>query len=52
MIFHKGEVIEQHYPKLWGDVQTVADEISRKGKGWQGEEEYKGGYKGQDHNKG
>ena len=52
MIFHKSEVIEQHYPKCWEDVQTVADEISRKGKGWQREDEYKGEYKGQDHNKG
>ena len=52
MISHKTDATEQHYPKFWEDVQAVADQISRKGKGWQKEEGYKGGYKGQDHGKG
>ena len=54
MIFHKSETIEQHHPKFWEDVQSAATMISTKGKGWQREEGYKGqnqdkgGYKGQD----
>ena len=52
LIFHKTDEIEQHRPKFWLDVQAVADQISRKGKGWQREEGYKGGYKGQDKGKG
>ena len=52
MIFHRTDAIEQHYPKFWEDVQAVADQISRKGKGWQREEGHKGGYKGQDKGKG
>ena len=43
--------IEQHHPKFWLDVQSVADQISRKGKGWQREEGDKGGYKGQNKGK-
>ena len=51
LVFHKTGDIEQHHPKFWLDVQSVADQISRKGKGWQREEGYKGGYKGQDKGK-
>ena len=42
LVFHKTDDIEQHRPKFWLDVQSVADQISRKGKGWQREEGYKG----------
>ena len=52
MVFHKSEAIEHHYPKFWEDVQTAASEITMKGKGWQREEGYKGGYKGQNQYKG
>ena len=58
MVFHKSEAIEHHYPKFWEDVQIAASEITMKGKGWQreggfkggckGQNQYKGGYKGQD----
>ena len=51
LVFHKTGDIEQHRPKFWLDVQSGADQISRKGKGWQREEGYKGGYKGQDKGK-
>ena len=51
LVFHKTDDIEQHHPKFWLDVQSVAEQISRKGKGWQREEGYKGGYKGQDKGK-
>ena len=52
MISHKADATARHYPRFWEDVQAVADQISRKGKGWQREEGYKGGYKGQDQGKG
>ena len=59
MILHKSETIEQHHPKFWEDVQSAATEITmkgkgreEKGKGWQREEGYKGGYKGQRQYKG
>ena len=58
LVFHKSEAIEHHYPKFWEDVQTAASDITMKGKGWQrgegykgehkGQNQYKGGYKGQD----
>ena len=51
LVFHKTDDIEQHHPKFWLDAQSVAEQISRKGKGWQREEGYKGGYKGQDKGK-
>ena len=51
VVFHKTDDIEQHHPKFWLDVQSVADQISRKGKGWQREEGYKGGYKRQNKGK-
>ena len=52
MIFRKHETIEHHRPKFWEDVQSAASEITTKGKGWQREEEYKGGHKGQNQYKG
>ena len=48
---HRSEDIEQQHPKFWLDVQSVADQISRKGKGWQRDEGYKWGYKGQNKGK-
>ena len=32
LVFHKTDDIEQHHPKFWLDVQSVADQVSRKGK--------------------
>ena len=52
IVFHRSEVTEHRYPKFWEDVQTAASEITMKGKGWQREEGYKGGYKGQNQYKG
>ena len=45
LVFRKTDDIEHHRPKFCLDVQSVADRISREGKGWQREEGYKGGYK-------
>ena len=45
LVFHKTDDIEQHHPKFWLDVQSVADQISRKGKGWQ-RERIQGGIQG------
>ena len=61
IVFHRSEEIEQRHPKFWLDVQSVSEQISGKGKGWQRDEEYKGykgenkgreGYKGKDWEKG
>ena len=51
IVFHKTDDIEQHHPKFWLDVQSVSDQISIKGKGWQREEGNKGGNKGQNKGK-
>ena len=51
VVFHKAEEIAQRRPKFWLDVQSVADQISRMGKGWQRDEGHKGGYNGENKGK-
>ena len=41
LVFYRTDDIEQHQPKFWLNVQSVANQISGKGKGWQREEGYK-----------
>ena len=51
LVFHKAEEIAERHPKFWLDVQSVAEQGTRKGKGWQRDEGYKGGYKGENKGK-